>query len=447
MNCGSLEDEDDESDARLASSSSDSTDSDISLESDSFMMVEDDEEALSKALQAWEQKMETAKETNWQLAPKHPRSAYGTSSRTTEWRNKKKKLDHELAQDREKAFNGQRSITNYFAKPDKPLPHRETRPSVLDLPKTVSVFRLPTPPPKSDSSSQLHTPPLTSDSSSQLPTPPLTSDSSSQIPTSPPKDIDPLLRVASDVASDPEGEGENDNDEGENDKDEGEEERPQKRRRHADPRRTQTEVQDELKTIGAVHQARLSHIFDTWKVRVGEFESCLQCDRCWTLRGFYTMLKNGSTRMEASTLAAQCAGLGKYNGPRVIRKWARDWEKTGELPTSDRGKYRKVSSLFDDADVRDPAVGFMRTNKLKMNSAELGQYQRLTRQSEQDNFLRRRCAKVLLDYLETTLFPRIGVEALRWMQREGFRFRAVSEGIYVDGLEPPDEGAQSSTIG
>jgi hypothetical protein len=75
--------------------------------------------------------------------------------------------------------------------------------------------------------------------------------------------------------------------------------------------------------------------------RKQEWESALQFRRATSLVVFYNLMIHGSkSRIEASGLAALSLGKAQYHGGRSIRKWARIFEETGELPSSQRGAHK-----------------------------------------------------------------------------------------------------------
>ena len=69
--------------------------------------------------------------------------------------------------------------------------------------------------------------------------------------------------------------------------------------------------------------------------RKQKWESTLQFRRATSLVIFYNLMIHGSkSRIEASGLAALSQGKAQSYGGRSIRKWARIFEETGELPSS-----------------------------------------------------------------------------------------------------------------
>ena len=206
----------------------------------------------------------------------------------------------------------------------------------------------------------------------------------------------------------------------------------------------------------------LNKMMRTWKVagtestnsRAQLFESHLQFKRATWLLGYYNMILEDSKlrRIPASYLAARAAGLGKFYGPRCIRIWAGDFENSRHLPSSSRGKHGKAFSLLNDPDICAQIRTYLRGNKWAADPAKLREF---TSGSMVADLARRYAQQLsheempnrLAEYLNETLFPRIGVKhqrsislntARRWMKREGFRYMAYAKGVYVDGHERAD---------
>ena len=200
----------------------------------------------------------------------------------------------------------------------------------------------------------------------------------------------------------------------------------------------------------------------TWKVagkesansRAQLFESHLQQKRATCLVGFFNIILGDPKlgKIEASFLAARTAGLGKVSGPRRVREWATLFEKSKRLPSSSRGKNCKAFSLLSDPDVCALMRTYLRGNEWATDLAKLRDFASgtmilETAQKYANQLTREEMPKRLSEYINDTLFPRIGVKtkggvsiktARRCMKREGFRYTAYRKGVYVDGHERED---------
>lgn len=187
--------------------------------------------------------------------------------------------------------------------------------------------------------------------------------------------------------------------------------------------------------------------------RKQEWESALQSRRATSLVVFYNlMVHDNKSRIEASGLAAVALGKARSHGGRSIRKWARVFEETQELPSSQRGAHRKVFSLLSLPEVAHAMRAYLRSNKWSMTPALLAQYSAGTMAPATAKVYARQIAEQempngLSKYVTEEIFPRFGTKiqggikprtARRWMYREGFRYVKHQKGIYVDGHERPD---------
>jgi hypothetical protein len=187
--------------------------------------------------------------------------------------------------------------------------------------------------------------------------------------------------------------------------------------------------------------------------RKQEWESALQFRRATSLVVFYNLMIHGNkSRIEASGLAALSLGRAQYHGGRSIRKWARIFEETGELPSSQRGAHSKVFSLLSLPEVAHAMREYLRSNKWSMTPERLAKYSAGTMAAETAKKYARQIAEQempagLSKYVTEEIFPRFGTKvhggikprtARRWMYNEGFRYMKHQKGIYVDGHERPD---------
>ena len=139
--------------------------------------------------------------------------------------------------------------------------------------------------------------------------------------------------------------------------------------------------------------------------RKQECESALQFRRATSLVVFYNLMIHGSkSRIEASGLAAVALGKARYHGGRSIRKWARVFEETGGLPSSQRGAHSKVFSLLSLPDVAHVMRAYLRSNKWSMTPALLAQYSAGTMALETAKIYARKIAE------QEMIFPRFGTK-------------------------------------
>ena len=187
--------------------------------------------------------------------------------------------------------------------------------------------------------------------------------------------------------------------------------------------------------------------------RKQEWESALQFRRATSLVVFYNlMIYSSKSRIEASKLAAVAQGKAQCHGGRSIRKWARVFEETKELPSSQRGAHGKVFSLLSLPEVAHAMRAYLRSNKWSMTPVLLAQYSAGTMAPETAEKYAKEIANEempngLSKYVTEEIFPRFGTKvqggikprtARRWMLREGFRYTKHQKGVYVDGHERPD---------
>jgi hypothetical protein len=163
--------------------------------------------------------------------------------------------------------------------------------------------------------------------------------------------------------------------------------------------------------------------------------------------------------------------MSKEHGGRLIRSWARQFEKDGTLPTSMRGlflhrilhsrsdieayctgKHSKVFTLLNEEHISAAMRLYLRSNKWSMDPSKLQAYVENTMLPDvRDEYCQEMTMdampKALCEYLELQLFPRIGVRvkkpisirtARRWMRKEGFAYVRCSKGVYIDGHERGD---------
>ena len=166
------------------------------------------------------------------------------------------------------------------------------------------------------------------------------------------------------------------------------------------------------------------------------------------------MIHGSKSRIEASGLAALSLGRAQYHhhGGRSIRKWARIFEETGELPSSQRGAHNKVFSLLSLPEVAHAMGAYLRSNKWNMTPERLAKYSAGAMAPETAKKYARQIAEQempagLSKYVTQEIFPRFGTKVPRryqtshcaeWMYSEGFRYMKHQKGIYVNGHERLD---------
>jgi predicted transcriptional regulator len=235
-------------------------------------------------------------------------------------------------------------------------------------------------------------------------------------------------------------------------------ERPKKRRRvlkvpelpDRDGRRVKREARQKL-----LEQA-LKDIRWAIKSKRLEFQNGnngLQAYRAYAVQSHLAMIvENGRTATAASQIAAEAHGFSPKWGARLVRSWARDWIKTRDLPESEKGRHVKVFSLLQNTDVRMELQAYVRSNKWSMNPKKLAEFseQKMVPTEAKkylEGVVEQEMPRGLQKYIQTELFPRIGVKASkgislstarRWLRNEGFHYIHHKKALYYDGHERPD---------
>jgi hypothetical protein len=129
---------------------------------------------------------------------------------------------------------------------------------------------------------------------------------------------------------------------------------PLSRPQHAFPRRTRAEMQSAETALGQREAKELKEMIERYDVprrdadrsssRAKTFDTPLQRMRAIVLLGFYNHMASGLSRTGASEAAAAFVRMGKYNGPRSVRRWGRRWEEHRLLPESQRGSSLQLLS-------------------------------------------------------------------------------------------------------
>jgi len=108
---------------------------------------------------------------------------------------------------------------------------------------------------------------------------------------------------------------------------------------------------------------------------------------------------------------------------RLIRSWAIQYQKNGEISMSKRGKHQKIKSIINDEDVKMKIARYLRGNRFTLSI---------------NNFIKFICDEV---------FPSLGYErrkeinkdtARRWLNNMGWEYKSHQKDVYFDGHERPD---------
>jgi hypothetical protein len=179
----------------------------------------------------------------------------------------------------------------------------------------------------------------------------------------------------------------------------------------------------------------------------------LQARRALAIHSHLTLIvKSEQLVIEASEQAAESHGFARRWGGRQLRSWTRQWITKRQLPTSEIGQHRKVSSLLDDPVIATELRSYVRSKKWAMDPKKLAQFSQDKLIPDAANkYLRHitqeEMPRGLKKYMELELFPRIHVKvgkgislstARRWLHREGFRYTGHKKGLYFDGHDRPD---------
>jgi len=136
----------------------------------------------------------------------------------------------------------------------------------------------------------------------------------------------------------------------------------------------------------------------------------------------------------------------------MVRRWARKWVNSRELPVSFRGCHGKTFSLYDNPAIRDELRSFVRSNKWAVNPEKLVEFSKAKMVPTAaahylEHITNFEIPEGLKKYMELELFPRIQLKsskgislatARRLLRREGFQFQKYKKSLYYDGHERPD---------
>jgi hypothetical protein len=126
--------------------------------------------------------------------------------------------------------------------------------------------------------------------------------------------------------------------------------------------------------------------------------------------------------METSKVLAESLNHGPWMS-RLIRSWASQYKKNGELISSRRGKHQKIKSALNDEDVQVKISQYLRSKKFNFKIQDF------------------------IDHVSEVIFPSLGYErekkiskntAHRWLHNMGWSYNKFRKDIYVDGHERDD---------
>ena len=133
-------------------------------------------------------------------------------------------------------------------------------------------------------------------------------------------------------------------------------------------------------------------------------------------RAVSSKVRGGLSR--ASKDAARVLVNGGEYAARKIRRFAREYQRTGEIPRSGRGAHSKVQSVINIPFVRDDVLAFLDERRRTTPAA---------------------FTFWLNNYLEGNGFHRIKQNTARkWMIKLGFVKQSRKNGVYYDGHDRPD---------
>lgn len=225
-----------------------------------------------------------------------------------------------------------------------------------------------------------------------------------------------------------------------------------------------TEKQQERMCLIVSCQRELARRLEMWRAPVTGlppvhggtkpiyFQSKLQRTRTNHLLVFYNRLAKGEGTKSASKEAATAWSRSVSYYARQLRRWARVFEKTGQLPASMQGAHGKTLSLLDEPDIRIAMQTFLRSNKWAMDPGKLALFMKGDLPKIiSDNYAREIANNEMPDglarFLREDIFPKIGLSLIkpptirtmrRWMILEGFRWESFKKNKYIDGHDRDD---------
>ncbi|KAJ3820387.1 hypothetical protein F5880DRAFT_1451657, partial [Lentinula raphanica] len=172
----------------------------------------------------------------------------------------------------------------------------------------------------------------------------------------------------------------------------------------------QEDLECALKNIGKVIVSR------RYEFQAGDHG--LQARRARAIQSYLHMVvQNGRKRIDASQRAAESQQFAPSWGGRLVRKWAKAWIESMELPESSRGCHAKVFSLLEDPVIRAELRSWLCTNKWSMNPAKLAAHTQesiITPEIRKyvQSAVNEEMPQGLIQYVDTVLFPRIQLKVV-----------------------------------
>src|SRR6266516_856719 len=167
------------------------------------------------------------------------------------------------------------------------------------------------------------------------------------------------------------------------------------------------------------------------------------------VRDFLNMkVKNWErSRTECAHVVADSRGKGRHT-ERMIKRWARSWEKEGWIERSRRGRNTKAISLLEDEVVAMKVRQWLQEKGEEVTSKKLADaFEEILREEKEcgvGEVIEEAFAEVHreeLDRREGKYGGKVSIKARtarEWLNRLGYRWKNVKKGVYVDGHERAD---------
>ncbi|EGN91677.1 hypothetical protein SERLA73DRAFT_157458 [Serpula lacrymans var. lacrymans S7.3] len=145
------------------------------------------------------------------------------------------------------------------------------------------------------------------------------------------------------------------------------------------------------------------------------------------------LVLKGINGLPVSEIAAQSSNLAKTSGGRAIRQWANAWIKTEDLPTSQRGRHVKVSSLLDDPKIAAECRSYLQSNKWATNPQKFSKFVNQTMLPVEGE----KYAKHIVDK-EMPQGMKCYLELCVPVCARGFHYMQYKKAVYFDGHKCPN---------
>jgi hypothetical protein len=217
--------------------------------------------------------------------------------------------------------------------------------------------------------------------------------------------------------------------------------------------------------IGLGSMESVTYVTEEEKVRLQMFEKLEQlkkilknkrCRLTWQDRERHEMVRDfmnmklkdwKRSRKECAHVVADSRGKGKHT-ERMIRRWARSWEKEGEIERSRRGRDAKAISWLEDEVVAMNVRQWLQEKGEEVTSQKLADaFEEILREEEQSG-VREVIEEAFEEVHREEIERREGRHgrkvsikartAREWLNRLGYRWKNVKKGVYVDGHERVD---------